>query len=177
MREGHGIEHEETVRMIRPPSELRRKAIDSLITEASEKKAKPSQESNSSSQESIEIPKSSESNKADSVEEQNTTIESEPDEPELQIDDDEIQELPLDEDDLEPEIPQETPRKKTNKERTELIQLRTGSIVRVKVLPGNFQEVSNKKCSHCHLILSSRVSMKVTSSFQRILSQKSFSNT
>jgi hypothetical protein len=29
------------------------------------------------------------------------------------------------------------------------------------VLPGSFQEVGNKKCSHCHLILSSRVSMKV----------------
>ena len=47
------------------------------------------------------------------------------------------------------------------RERTELIHFRTGSIVKVKVLPGSFQEVLNKKCSHCNLILSSRVSMKV----------------
>ena len=34
MREHHGIPHDETVRMIRPPSEIRRKAIDNLIVEA-----------------------------------------------------------------------------------------------------------------------------------------------
>ena len=143
--------------MIRPPSELRRKKIYSLITEASETKTKSPLETtgNSSQAES-----SSESHLEKSPE-KNKSLEIEDDEGELQIADDEIQELPIDEDDEEKiELSRESA-KKTRKERTELVQLRTGSIVKVKVLPGSFQESGNKKCSHCHLILSSRVSMKV----------------
>ena len=148
--------------MIRPPSELRRKKIDSLITEASETKTKsPPETAGNSSQESL-VP-SSESHLEKSPE-KNKSLEIEDDEGELQIADDEIQELPIDEDDEEQiELSRESA-KKTRKERTELVQLRTGSIVKVKVLPGSFQESGNKKCSHCHLILSSRVSMKVNPS-------------
>lgn len=144
--------------MIRPPSELRRKAIDSLITEASETKNKSAPETACISQESLELAVSSE----EYLEaENNKSPDIDDDQGELQIADDEIQELPFDEDDEEEiEMPRQVA-KKTRKERTELVQLRTGSIVKVKVLPGSFQEVLNKKCEHCHLILSSRVSMKV----------------
>ena len=153
--------------MIRPPSELRRKAIDSLITEASETKSKTATnsassapETASSSQESLELPARTEEKQRF---QKAQFPDSEDEERGLQIADDEIQELPLDEEEMdEVEMPREAvASKRPRRERTELIQLRTGSIVKVKVLPGSFQEVLNKKCSHCNLILSSRVSMKV----------------
>ena len=144
--------------MIRPPSELRRKKIDSLITEASETKAISTPGTAASSQESL-VPAQPSTEESIQPENKNS-LEIGDDEGELQIADDEIQELPLDEDDEEIEMPREAA-KKPRTERTELVQLRTGSIVKVKVMPGSFQEVGNKKCSHCHLILSSRVSMKV----------------
>jgi hypothetical protein len=148
--------------MIRPPSELRRKKIDSLITEASETKAISPPETAGSSQESL-VP--TEPSTEECIQPENKkSPEIGDDEGELQIADDEIQELPLDEDDEEIEMPREAA-KKQRTERTELVQFRTGSIVKVRVLPGSFQEVGNKKCSHCHLILSSRVSMKVDTQY------------
>jgi len=50
---------------------------------------------------------------------------------------------------------------KKSEQSSALIQLRTGSIVKVKVLPGPFIKSTNNKCRKCKRILSSRVSMKV----------------